>query len=61
MAVTERESIKRMQEAIRRQRAEIGLSQEGATDPRQLLTTLKKEPPIAKLVQFIKASLRTKP
>jgi hypothetical protein len=56
-----RENIKRLQEAIRKQRVDRGLPAEGTLRPDNLLDTLKRDPPIEKIVAFVRESLERKP
>jgi hypothetical protein len=52
-----RESILKLQESIRQKRTEMGLPKEGPLPMETLLDTIKKNPPIKKLTQFVKDSL----
>lgn len=57
----ERESILRMQAAIRATRDRMGLPKEGSLRQGEILDALRKKPPIQKIVGFVKKSLSDDP
>ena len=61
MPEKQRASIQRLQETIRAKRKEVGLPKNGPVPPRRLLEALKKDPPIDKLVDFVRHSLAEDP
>jgi actin-like ATPase involved in cell morphogenesis len=57
----ERDSIQKMQVAIRETRNRMGLPEEGTLRQEQLLEALRKKPPIQKIVGYVKKSLEDDP
>ena len=61
MPKPQRDSVLKMQAAIRQTRSDLGLPKEGPLRQQELLDALKQRPPIDKIVGFVKKSLGEDP
>ncbi len=52
-----RDSLKKLQEAVKNQRQKANLPESGPIDPVQLLKALRKNPPLDQLTRYVKSRL----
>ena len=60
MKSEDRESIRRLKESISDQRERAGLPAQSPIPSIELLDTLRKQPPMQKILAFVRASLHQK-